>query len=311
MNTLSINSRRFAGALLMTVGALSAVQAQEASVLAKIKASQSISIGHRDAGIPLSYLDEKGQPIGYTVDICLLVVDALKKELNMPSLKVQYVQVTGTSRIPLTANGTVDMECGTTTNTAERQQQVAFAYTTFLSAARYAYKKSENFSTPGSLKGKNVAVPSGTTTLRILRDLDTSRSLGLNVIATKDMAEGFLLLQNDRVSAFFLDDVLLSSAISSSVDPSRYAVSSEALSVEPAAIMVRKNDPQFLNAVNKALIQIFESGQINTIYAKWFLKPIPPRNATLNLPMSPELVQAIKVPTNSAEPSAYASKAKP
>jgi glutamate/aspartate transport system substrate-binding protein len=221
-------------------------------------------------------------------------------------LNVKMNPVTSATRIPLMANGTVDLECGSTTNNLERQKQVAFAPTTFVTANRLLAKKSSNINSLDDMKGKNLVSTSGTSNLKQVTSLNGERNLGMNIMAAKDHAEAFLMVETGRATAFAMDDILLASLAASSKSPNDYAITKEALSVEPYGIMLRREDPQFKKAVDTAIENVMKSGEINKIYAKWFMSPIPPKNITLNVPMSDQLKMVIAKPTDSGDPAAYA-----
>jgi len=293
--------------ILLGVVAMSFVVGASAQTgtLKKIKDSGTITIGHRDSSIPFSYYDDKQQVIGYSIDICMKAVDAVKAELKMPNLKVVMNPVTSATRIPLIANGTIDLECGSTTNNIERQKQVAFTNTYFVTANRYVAKKASNVKTLADLKGKTVVSTSGTTNIKWLTEENGKQNLGMNILAAKDHAEAFLMVETDRAVAFFMDDILLYSLVASSKSPADYAVGSEAYSVEPYGAMMPKDDPEFAKVINTATANLYKSGQINAIYDKWFLKPVPPKGITMNVPMSPQLKAALANPTNNGDPAVY------
>jgi len=274
--------------------------------LKKIKDTGSITIGHRDASIPFSYYDDKQQPVGFAMDICAKIVDAIKTELKLPKIEVKYQLVTSANRIPLMANGTVDLECGSTTNNAARQQQVSFTNTHFLTASRYVTKKASNIGKIEDLKGKTVVSTSGTTNIKQLNDVNTERKLGINVIPANGHAEAFLMVETGRAVAFVMDDILLASLVASSKSPGDYRISEDAFSLpEPYAIMLRRDDPGFKAAVDAATASLYKSAEIGKIYAKWFESPIPPRGLNLNTPMSAGLKKAFQNPTASPDPAQY------
>jgi glutamate/aspartate transport system substrate-binding protein len=277
----------------------------QTGTLKKIKDSGTITIGTRDSSIPFSYVDDKQQTVGYSMDICMKAVDAVKAELKMPNLKVVLNPVTSATRIPLIANGTIDLECGSTTNSLERQKQVAFTNTYFVTANRYVAKKSSNIKTLADLKGKTVVSTSGTTNIKWLTEENGKQNLGMSILTAKDHAEAFLMVETDRAVAFFMDDILLYSLVASSKSPADYAIGSEAYSVEPYGAMMPKDDAEFANVINTATANLYKSGQINPIYEKWFLKPIPPKGITMNVPMSPQLKAAFANPTNNGDPAVY------
>ena len=293
---------KFLGAVVVAVIAGGAF-AQ--GTLDKIKSSGSITLGHRDASIPFAYLDDQQKPIGYSMDLCAKIVDAVKADLKMPDLKVTLQPVTAATRIPLLANGTIDVECGSTTNNASRQQQIAYAPTTFVTATRFVSKKADNLNTLADLKGKTVVSTSGTTNIKLLTELNASEKLDLNILAAKDHAEAFLMVDTGRAVAFVMDDILLAGLVANSPTPSKYAISKTALSVEPYAIMQRKDDPAFKKVVDGAISALMKSGEIDKIYAKWFMSPIPPRGINLDIPMSDSLKKVIANPTDSPDPAVY------
>ena len=294
-------------ATLFAAGALAgAANAQQLTgTLKKIKDSGTITIGHRDTSIPFSYYDDKQQVVGYAVDICMGIVDAVKANLKMPKIDVKHNPVTSATRIPLMANGTIDLECGSTTNNLERQKQVAFTITHFVTANRYVAKKSSNIKTLNDLKGKTVVSTSGTTNIKWATEENTKRKLGMNIIAAKDHAEAFLTVDTGRAVAFFMDDILLYSLVATSRNPGDWVIGSEAYTVEPYGIMLRRDDPDFKKVVDGAVRSLYKSGRINAIYEKWFLKPIPPKGVNLNVPMSAPFKKVVANPTDSGDPKDY------
>jgi glutamate/aspartate transport system substrate-binding protein len=297
--TLQFILAAFASAALATP-----VAAQEGT-LKKIKDSGSITIGHRDASIPFSYYDDKQQPVGYAVDLCLKIVDAVKSELKMPNLKVNYQLVTSANRIPLMANGTIDVECGSTTNNLARQEQVWFTITHFVTANRWIAKKSANIKSLADLKGKTIVSTAGTTNIKQITEINAAQNLGMNIISANGHPEAFQMVETGRAVAFVMDDILLYSLAAQSRSPGDYAISSEALSVEPYGIMLRKDDAAFKKVVNAAMTNIYKSGEINAIYEKWFLKPVPPKGINLNVPISDQFKKVIANPSDSGDPAAY------
>lgn len=291
--------------LAMSVAALAVSGTAAADTLAKVKSSGSFTIGHRDASIPLSYYDDKQRPIGYSMDLCMKVVDAVKKELNLPKLEVKYQLVTSANRIPLLANGTVDIECGSTTNNAERQKQVSYLPTTFVTANRIVYKKNSGIKKLADLKGKTLVSTAGTTNIKGVTEINAAKNLGVNIVSANGHAEAFLMVETGRAAAFAMDDILLAGLVATSKNPGDFEISEEALSVEPYAIMVRKDDPKFKALADKVIKDLMASGEINKIYEKWFMKPIPPKNITMNVPMSANLKKVIAKPTDSPDPAVY------
>jgi glutamate/aspartate transport system substrate-binding protein len=296
-----------ANVLLAAAAALAfatAASAQEGT-LKKIKDSGAITIGHRDASIPFSYYDDKQQVVGYAVDLCHRIVDAVKTELKMPKLETKYQLVTSANRIPLMANGTIDLECGSTTNNLERQKQVWFTITHFVTANRWVSKKSAKLHKLSDLKGKTIVSTAGTTNIKQITEINGQQNLGMNIISANGHPEAFQMVETGRAVAFVMDDILLYSLVAQSRTPKNYAISKEALSVEPYGIMVRKDDASFKKVVNAAMVNIYKSGEINKIYDKWFLKPIPPKGLNLNLPMSEQFKKVVKNPTDSGDPKDY------
>jgi glutamate/aspartate transport system substrate-binding protein len=277
-------------------GALTLVSAAQAEdltgTLKKIKDSGTITMGVRDSSIPFSYLDDKQQYIGYSIDICNKIATAVQKELGMVEMKRNYQPVTSATRIPLMANGTIDLECGSTTNNTERQKQVAFAPTTFVTANRILYKKGSGIKVLADLKGKTIVSTAGTSNIKQITILNTDQNLGMNILSAKDHAEAFLMVETDRAAAFAMDDVLLASLAATSKTPNAFEISKEALSVEPYGIMA-------------AVVSLMSSGELVQIYNKWFLTPIPPTGVNLNVPMSEQLKAVIAKPTDSGDPAAY------
>ena len=286
--------------------AMPAAAAELTGTLKKIKDTGSITLGHRDASVPFSYYDDRQRPIGYALELCHKIVDALKAELKMPKLDVKYQLVTSANRIPLMANGTIDLECGSTTNNLARQKEVAFTITHFLTATRLVSKKASNIKSVNDLKGKIVTSTAGTTNIKQLTELNTSRNMGMNIIAANGHPEAFQMVETGRALAFAMDDILLYGLVAQSRNPSDHVISEFALSLpEPYGIMLRKDDPAFKKLVDAALTKVYKSGEINKIYEKWFLKPIPPKNINLNVPMPPPLKNVVANPTDSGDPKAY------
>ena len=283
------------GAGLVSTG----VQAQELTgTLKKIKDTGTITVGHRESSVPFSFLDDKQQPVGYAMDLCAKIVDAVKAELKMPSLKVAYQPVTSANRIPLLQNGTIDMECGSTTNSVERQKQVAFGPTYFVINVSAAVKKSSGIKTFADLNGKAVASTSGTTSIPLLRGYEKAKGIDFKELQAKDHAESMQLLATDRAHAFIMDDILLAGQIANQPNPGDYMILPESLRTEPYSLMLRRDDPQFKALVDKAVGGVFKSGEINKIYSKWFTSPIPPRNVNMNFPMTPAIKEAFANPND-------------
>jgi len=300
----------FALALLAAQAVLPPAPAEELSgTLKKIKETGGISLGFRDSSIPFSYLDDNQKPIGYAMDICDTIVEAVKKELKLDKLAVELVPVSSSTRIPLLANGTIDLECGSTTNNPERQRQVAFSYTHFLTATRFISKKSSKLDKIEDLRGKPVVATSGTSNIKQLIETNAARNLGINVIHAKDHAEAFLMVENDRAAAFVMDDILLAAFSVGSKNPEAYAISSDSFSKpEPCGIMLRKDDLAFKKVVDEATAALYQSAEGPKLYEKWFMQKIPPKGLNLNVPMGAELRHEFAKPSDSSDPDVYKVK---
>jgi glutamate/aspartate transport system substrate-binding protein len=274
--------------------------------LKKIKETGALIIGYRDSSIPFSYLDDNQKPIGFAIDICYKIVDAVKQELKLDKLKVELNPVTSSTRIPLLANGTIDLECGSTTNNAEREKQVAFTNTHFLTATRFVSKKSSHINSIDDLKGKTVVSSSGTTNIKQLTEANAARNLNINIVPAKEHAESFLMVETDRAAAVVLDDVLLASFVAGSKDPDAYVMSKDAFSKpEPYGIMLRKDDPAFKKVVDAATAALYTSAEGQKLYDKWFMQKIPPKGLNLNTPIAPELKAEFAKPSDSPNPDSY------
>jgi glutamate/aspartate transport system substrate-binding protein len=293
--------------VIAVLGLFGAQALAQDGTLKKIKDSGSITIGHRDASVPFSYYDDKQQPIGYAMDLCHRVVDAVKAELKMPSIKTNYQLVTSANRIPLMANGTIDLECGSTTNNLARQEQVWFTMTHFVTANRWVAKKSAKIASLNDLKGKTIVSTAGTTNIKQITEINAAQNLGMNIVSANGHPEAFQMVETGRAVAFVMDDILLASLAAQSRNPKDYEISSTALSVEPYGIMLRKDDAAFKKVVDAAMTQIYKSGQINAIYSKWFEKPIPPKGINLNLPMGTAFKKVVANPTSSGDPKDYSN----
>jgi glutamate/aspartate transport system substrate-binding protein len=240
------------------------------------------------------------------MDLCGKIVDAVKAELKMPKLEVKYQLVTSANRIPLIANGTVDLECGSTTNNLARQKEVAFTITHFLTANRYVSKKSSNIKSIDDLKGKTIVSTSGTTNIKQATELNSAKNMGMNIIPANGHPESFQMVETGRAVAFVMDDILLYTLVAQSRSPGDYVISSDALSLpEPYGIMMRKDDPAFKKVVDGAMSAVYKSGEINKIYAKWFTSSTPPKGLNYNVPMSAQFKNLIANPSDSGDPTAY------
>ena len=294
--------KRFASialALLLPIALSAPAAAQDLSgTLKKVKETGSFTIGYRESSIPFSYLDDKQQPIGYAMDLCRKVVDAVKAELKMPNLKLNLQPVTSSNRIPLLQNGTIDMECGSTTNSVKRQEQVSFGPTYFVINVTAAVKKNSGINSLAELNGKTVSTTSGTTSVPLIKSYEKTKDVTVKEIYGKDHAESFLLLADDRSSAFIMDDILLAGQIANSKDPAGYKILTESLRQEPYSMMLRKDDTQFKALVDKTIGAVMKSGEIDKIYATWFTGAIPPKGINMNFPMTPPIREAFKNPND-------------
>jgi glutamate/aspartate transport system substrate-binding protein len=300
---------------IMSLAVVAAAFAAQASAqdltgtLKKVKDTGTITIGYRDSSIPFSYLDDNQKPIGFAIDICRVIVDAVKAELKLDKMQVEFSPVTSSTRIPLLANGTIDLECGSTTNNPERLKQVAFTNTHFLTATRFVSKKASKLNSIDDLKGKSVASSSGTTNIKQLTEANAARNLGINIIPAKEHAETFLMVETDRAVAGVLDDILLASFVAGSKEPAAYVLSQDAFSKpEPYGIMIRKDDPAFKKVADAATSALYKSADGQKLYDKWFMQKIAPKGLNLNTPIGAELKQAFATPSDSPDPDSYKAK---
>ena len=289
-----MNSFFLRGLLLLFLPALSA----SADTLGKITERGSIVLAYRESSVPFSYLDGPGKPIGFGVDIANKVAEAIRQATGKKELRIEYQAVTSQNRVPLVANGSVDLECGSTTNNAARAKEVAFAVNYFYASSRLMVKKSSGIHKLGDLSGKAIATTTGTTTFGQLRKLSLERNLNLSVVPAKDHADGFLLLESGRAQAFAMDDILLAGLMLNAKNPDDYAIVGEPLQVEAYACMLRKDDPAFKKLVDGTLTAMMKSGEFEKLYKKWFMSPIPPRQRSLALPISDRLREHLKSPSD-------------
>jgi len=285
--------------LLLSAALIAPAVAQDLTgTLKKVKETGAFTVGFRESSIPFSYLDDKQQPIGYAMDLCMRVVEAVKADLKLPNLKINLQPVTSSNRIPLLQNGTIDMECGSTTNSVQRQQQVSFGPTYFVINVTAAVKKSANINALADLNGKTVSTTSGTTSVPLIKSYEKTKNVTVKEIYGKDHAESFLLLADDRAAAFIMDDILLAGQIANSKSPGDYKILPESLRQEPYSMMLRKDDAQFKALVDKTIDGIMKSGEIEKIYAKWFTSAVPPKGLNMNFPMTPPIREAFKNPND-------------
>jgi glutamate/aspartate transport system substrate-binding protein len=303
METKAMNYKKAALtlAVLAVIGlSANAAQAQDAGTLRTIRDTGVIALGHRESSIPFSYYDDQQQVIGYSQDFAMKVVEAIRIKLNMPDLKVKLIPVTPQNRIPLVQNGTVDMECGSTTNNAERQQQVAFSDTIFMIGTRLMTKKDSGIKDFADLKGKTVVTTAGTTSERLLRKMNQDKNMGMHIISAKDHGDSFLSLSTGRAAAFMMDDALLAGERAKSNTPGQFVIVGAPQSHEAYGCMLRKNDPEFKVLVDQTIARVETSGEADQIYRKWFEGPIPPKGLNLNFPEGDDIKALFKSPNDKA-----------
>jgi glutamate/aspartate transport system substrate-binding protein len=264
--------------------------AERSDTLKRVRDTATLTIGVREASVPFSFIDSQKQPQGYSVDLCLKVADAIKNELKLPRLDVRFLPVSSDNRIAMVKDGKVDLECGSTTNTRDRQKEVAFAYTTFVAGIKMLAKKSSNISGVDDLRGKTVVVTKGTTSEQMVKQMNEDRILNLTILEAKDHNESFAAVSDGRAVAFPMDDVLLYGLISKASKPDDFAVVGKYLSVEPYAIMLRKDDAAFERLVDRTLIEMFQNGEVRRAYTRWFA------TKDLTVPMNQYVKEAFSVP---------------
>lgn len=284
---MKLNSRFALAAVAASLMAVTVADAAELTgTLKKIQESGAITLGYRESSVPFSYLGADGKPVGYAFEVCKAVAEAAKKELGMPNLKVNLQAVTSANRIPLIQNGTVDIECGSTTNSLVRQREAAFSVSYFGIQVTAAVWKNSGINSLKDLNGKTVAVTSGTTAVALMKKFEKENGFKIRYLMTKDFAESMQLVANKRADAFVIDDVLLAGQIANLKNPEDFKIVDAALSVEPYGAMFRKDDPQFKSLVDKTVTGMIKSGELSKLYTIWFESPIPPRNGNLNFKMN-------------------------
>ncbi|MDM0083177.1 transporter substrate-binding domain-containing protein [Variovorax sp. J31P179] len=289
---------KFSASMAAVLLAAATTGAQAADTLAKIAESGKITLAYRESSVPFSYLAGGEKPIGFSVELSNAVVDAVKKKLNKPKLEVALMPVTSQNRIPLISNGTIDLECGSTTNNTARAKDVSFAINHFYTGTRLLVKKSSKIKNYADLAKKTVASTTGTTNALVMRKYNIEKNLDMDLVLGKDHADAFLLVESDRAVAFAMDDILLFGLMANAKNPADFEVVGDALQVEPYACMLPKDDPAFKKLVDDTFIDLMKSGEFEKMYAKWFLQPIPPKGVPLNLPMSPQLRENIQAPND-------------
>jgi glutamate/aspartate transport system substrate-binding protein len=266
--------------------------------LAKIKEAGEIRLGHRDVSVPFSYLDDNQKPVGFAMDLCARIVDAVKSELKLASIQTKLQPIQLSTQIPLIQNGTIDIVCGPATNTLERQKVVAFSNTIFVSSIRAVVKKNAPIKAFEDLNGKPVSLTSGSTSIALLTARGQEKNFQTKNILSGDHAGSFLALTTGRSEAFIMDDILLASLIANSPDADNWRIIDDSLRTEPYGLIIRKDDPEFKNLIDKTLVGMMKSNQFGDLYAKWFMTPIPPKNVNLNFPMTAPLKDAVANPND-------------
>lgn len=284
---------------LSTVATTSSAQGL-GPTLSKIKETGTFTIGNRDSSLPLSYLDDRQQPVGFAIDLCNLVAAKLKTRLGLPDLKIVYQSVTSSNRIPLVQNGTVDIECGSTANTIPRQSAVAFSLATYQPQFKWIALKASGLKATDDLKGKTVVVTQGTNTAQFVLKMNTEKAFDMKIVQGKDHAESFLLMQTGRAVAFMEDDILLAGLKATATAPDEFAFLSDSFPSDPYALVVSRTDPGFKQLVDETLSETMKSGAYDKLYAKWFESPIPPKGINLAFPQSEKLRELIKTPSDKA-----------
>ena len=274
-------------------------QAQSLSgTLAKIKETGEIRLGHRDVSVPFSYLDDQQKPVGFAMDLCGTVVEAVKAELKMTTINVKLQPIQLSNQIPLIQNGTIDIVCGPTTNTLERQKVVTFSNTIFVSSIRAVVRKDSTIKTFEDMAGKPVSLTAASTSIGLLTTREQDKGFQTRKALNSDDATSFLALTTGRAEAFVMDDILLAGLVANSSNPSNWRIIDDALRVEPYGLVIRKDDPSFKALVDKTMGTIIKSGDFQKLYNKWFMSPIPPKNVNLNFPMTAPLKDALANPND-------------
>ncbi|MBD2783382.1 amino acid ABC transporter substrate-binding protein [Xenorhabdus sp. DI] len=286
---------------MMLLSAVGAAHAQELTgTLKKIKENGVIVVGHRESSVPFSYYDNQQNVVGYSQDYSNLIVDAVKKKLDMPNLQVKLIPITSQNRIPLLQNGTFDFECGSTTNNLERQKQAAFSNTIFAVGTRLLTKKDSGVKGFDDLAGKNVVVTSGTTSEILLNKLNDEKQMKMRIISAKDHGDSFRTLESGRAVAFMMDDALLAGERAKAKKPDQWTIVGKPQSEEAYGCMLRKNDPQFKTLIDDVIVKVQTSGEAEKMFDHWFKEPIPPKNLNLNFSMSDEMRALFKAPNDKA-----------
>jgi len=291
---------RFVAAVASALAVATASAQEPKGTLDRIRESGTISLGHRESSVPFAYYDDKQQVVGYSYELMLGVVEAVKRELGVAELKVKLTPVTSQNRIPLVQNGTIDLECGSTTNNLERQKQVAFSNTLFVIGTRLLTRKDSGIKDFSDLAGKNVVTTAGTTSERLIRKMNEDKKMGMNIISARDHGESFLTLQSGRAVAFMVDDALLVGEMAKARKPDDWHIVGTPQSREAYGCMLRRDDPRFKKVVDAAIARAMTSGEAERLFRKWFQSPIPPRGVNLNLPLSDDMKDLFRNPNDRA-----------
>jgi len=295
-----LRTRSAACAVVLVTSLLSIPSARAQDIgptLQKIKDTGAITLGYRESSIGFSYLDGT-KPVGYSLDICYQILADIKQTLKLPKLEVKYQAVTSANRMPLVSNGTVDLECGTTTNLIERQSQVAFSPDIFRYNVRMVVKASSGIKSLSDLNGRSVATTTGTTSMRLLRQADRGKNLNINELAGKDHSDSFLMVETGKADAFVMDDILLAGLVANSKHPKDFAIVGEPLRTENQSLMFRKDDAPFKALVDRVVVNLMKSGEMEKLYNKWFMSPIPPKGMVINYPLNAETRDAFEHPSS-------------
>jgi len=283
----------------LLIGASTPARTQDLEgTLKKAKETGTFTVGYRESSLPLSYLGDALQPVGFSIELCKRVVDAVKTKLGTPDLTIKYNAVTSANRIPLVANGTVDIECGSTANMSARQKQVGFSYTVFVPQFRWIARAKGDINSAEDLRGRTVVVTAGTNTALFVNKMNNDDKLGMTVVQGKDHAESFLLVETGRASAWMEDDVLIAGFRANAKVPADFKLLDKSYPSDPYALMLRKDDPQFKALVDDSLAKLMRSGEFEKLYVQWFESPIPPKGINIQLPMSDALKRAINEPND-------------
>jgi glutamate/aspartate transport system substrate-binding protein len=297
--TMSATSSIFKAATAITLMVGAQIVFASTPVLDRIRSTGSITIAHRESSIPFSYLDDRKQPVGYAVEICQRLAAAVQKRLKLPQLKVNYVMVTSGDRIPAIVSGKADMECGSTTNNAERRKQVSFTIPHFFAGARMLVRTDSGIKSMDDLRGKRVISTKGTTPQKLVAAQNEARVLKMTLLEGKDHADSMSYVEKGEADAFVMDDILLYGLRANSAQPNRFEIAGDPLTVEPYAVMISKDDAEYKKIIDTEMSRLILDGEVDKLYEKWFMRPIPPKGVVLNAPMSRFLRSSFRFPTDS------------